>query len=354
MASTLKLQDIVNSAKAYADLVPVLGKGGWEQEPALTIANDVMQRYLSSNMNWKFNRAKPLSILTVALQQDYVTNITNLGWLEQGWRIDINNTINPKPAFAMEAVRDLALTSYQANPFNVSWIPNPIANFGMWKANTNYYGSYSVAQTPMSPIQQFVDANGNILFIDSSVLKLNLNSPGWAFNGIPSTLPSTTTPFGTSGSVQPILPPNTAPGTTVNDGGANGVTWTVTDPNAIAIRLAPLPATSGIPWLVVPVYQLKPPILKTLAQTIAPIPDEYGYLFRMGFMAMCRDHAAPGSKQAAESYQKWEEMLIVALRGADREREEAGLYPSESLMGGGPYKYGMPIGPAWPFNYWGQ
>ena len=91
-----------------------------------------------------------------------------------------------------------------------------------------------------------------------------------------------------------------------------------------------------------------------LQQTIAPIPDEYGYLFRMGFMAMCREHAAPGSKQATEAYQKWEEMLVVALRGADREREEAGLYPSESLMGGGPYKYGMPIGPAWPFDYWGQ
>ena len=350
MASTLKLQDVVNSARAYPDLTPVLGKGGWEQEPALTIANDVMQRFLSSNMDWKFNRAKPLSILTVALQQDYVTNVTDLGWLEQGWRIDINNTVNPKPAFAMETVRDLALTSYQANPFNISWVPNPLATFGQWKANTQYYGSYSVAQTPVSPIQQFIDANGNILFIDSSVLKLNLNSAGYSGGSGPSSAP----PFGTSGSVQPVLPPNSPPGTTVNDGGANGVTWTVADPNAITIRLTPLPATSGIPWLVVPVYQRKPPQLTSLQSTIAPIPDEFGYLFRQGFIAMCREHANPGTRQATESYQKWEEMLVVALRSADREREEASLYPSESLMGGGPYKYGMPIGPAWPFDYWGQ
>jgi hypothetical protein len=130
------------------------------------------------------------------------------------------------------------------------------------------------------------------------------------------------------------------------------VTWTVANPNAYAMRLAPLPAFSGLAWLVIPVYQMKPPTLTSLQQTIAPIPDEFAYLFRQGLLALLYEHA--GSKSAGESYAKWEEALMIALRGADREREDAQFYPSESLMGGGPYKYGMPIGPAWPFDYWGQ
>ena len=346
MASTLTVQAVANSIRAYPDLKPLLPTGGWTQEPALTIANDVMQRFLAQAMDWKFNRAYAPSLLTVALQQDYVSSVTNMGWLEQGWRIDINNTTVPKPIFTMETVRDLGQTSYQANPFNISWLPNNLAQMGTWQANTAYGAGYGQATTPVSPIQQFIDANGNILYINASVLNLSLNSPG--YSGTPITgLPGW--PYGTSGSVEPVLAANSAPGTTVVDG---TVIWTVADPNGIALRLAPLPATSGLCWLCIPVYQKKPPIITTLQQTIAPIPDEFGYLFRQGFLAMAYEHA--GSKLAGESYAKWEEDLFTALRSADREREDATVYPSESLMGGGPYKYGMPIGPAWPFDYFGQ
>jgi hypothetical protein len=126
----------------------------------------------------------------------------------------------------------------------------------------------------------------------------------------------------------------------------------VANPNGYAMRMAPLPALSGLAWLVIPVYQQKPPTFTSLQQTIAPIPDEYAYLFRQGILAMLYEHA--GSKFYGESYSKWEEAIMIALRGADRERDDTSFYPSESLMGGGPYKYGMPIGAAWPFDYWGQ
>lgn len=336
--------------RAYAELTPVLGTSGWAQEPALTIANDVMQKFLAQSLNWKFNRAYVPTFLTVSLQQDYPTNVTNLGWLEQGWRIDINNTLaggatgGPKPLFAMETVRDLAQASYQANPFNISWLPNSLAQLGVWLANTQYQCGYQQAQTPVTPIQSFKDTNGNILFLNSNALGLNVSSPGFV-GGAAIPQPG----FGLSGSIQPSAPINATPGTTVLD---NQVTWTVADPNGYAIRLAPLPAVSGLTWLIYPVYQKKPPILTSLQNLITPIPDEFGYLFRQGFRAMAYMHA--GSPRAAEAYQEWEEALMIALRSADREREDASFYPSESLMGGGPYKYGMPIGPAWPFDYWGQ
>jgi hypothetical protein len=102
--------------------------------------------------------------------------------------------------------------------------------------------------------------------------------------------------------------------------------------------------------LMMPVYQKKPPYFTSLQQTLAPIPDEYVYLFRQGFLAFAYEHA--GSKNAGMAYQKWEEALIIALRAADREREDALMYPSESIMGGGPYDNGgLSAGPAWPYGY---
>ena len=351
MASTIIFQQIVRSAKAYAELQPQIPASGWAQEPALTIGNDVMQRILAQGMDWKWNRGYITAFLSVALQQDYVTQITDLGWLESADRIDINNSTNsgnmaPKPVFTMESVRDLGRTSFQGYPFNCSYVPNSLAYLGQWQPNTVIACSYGVAQIPITPIQQFRDANGNILYIDSTVLGLNINSPG--FTGAPIVLP-TPNPYGTTGSVQPAAAVNATPGTTVADG---TVTWTVADPNGYAIRLAPLPALSSLAWLVEPIYQKKAPTLTSLQQSIAPIPDEYAYLFRQGFIAMCYEHA--GSKLASEAYAKWEEAMMTALRAADREREDASFYPSESLMGGGPMKYGMPIGPAWPYTPWGM
>src|SRR5260221_358237 len=103
------LQNIVNQMRAYPEVTPILGTSGYTQEPALSIANDLMQRILAEEMDWKWNRAYVPSILTVALQQDYVTQLTDIGWLENAMRLDINNSTNngnlaPKPMFPMEVV----------------------------------------------------------------------------------------------------------------------------------------------------------------------------------------------------------------------------------------------------------
>jgi hypothetical protein len=399
-----------------------LGTSGWEREPALTIANDVMQRFLSNQLDWKFNRSNVPPFLTVALQQDYVMNVVDLSWLEQMWRVDINNNQNPqgpKPIFAMEAVRDLQQTAYQATPFNCSWVPNYLAVMGVWQANTLYQSGYGQAQTPASPLQQFRDVNGNILFIDSGSLGLNISSPGVSGSGGSVPLPPGN-PYGISGSIQPSLPPNSwaaissvsisgniatyiannnfiaGQSVTVNGIRGNGsvfnvinqpitsatptqfqvainngnmtlpsvsetasaglnvidgtVRWTVANPNGVAMRVAPLPAFSGITWLLFPVYQRKPPILTSLQQLISPIPDEYGYLFRQGFIALCKENA--GSKDSRDAYLKWEEMIMNALRSGDREREQASFYPTEGLVSGssGGYYQGIPIGPGFPYS----
>jgi len=315
----LKISDYIDQIRAYPQVIPVLSTSPGT-EPALSIANDTIQIMLSQTLPWKFNRAAISPFLTVALQQDYITSVTDLAWLEQGWRIDINNTAIPKPVFSVEMVRDLQQVTWQSVPYQASWIPNNLAIYGTWQANTSYPTGLGSAQTPTSPIQQFIDANGNFLYV---------------------------TVNGTSGNVQPVLPVNSVAGTTVVD---NTVTWTVANPNGIAIRLAPLPATSGIVWQVKPYYQKKPPIKTKLSDTISPIPDEFGYLFRQGLLAMCLNHA--GNRNAPAAIEKWKEDLFTALKGSDRERDQTSLVPSDGLMSGGlgsGYSSGLPIGPMWPY-----
>src|ERR1017187_10230570 len=348
--STWTVQSVVNYARSYPDLVPVLGQSGWTQEPALTFANDIMQKILAQGMDWKWNRAYVPPFLTVALQQDYITNVTDIRWLEYGRRIDINNSTNngnlaPKPVFTMETVRDLGRVSRQGHPFQLMYIPNSLAYMGQWVANYNYACGYGVAMTPQTPIQQFVDANGNVLYIDSTALDLNINSA--AFTPAPTVLPPTS-PYGVSGTSPPVADPDTAPGTKIQDG---TVVWTVADPNAYAIRVNPLPAFSGLVWLVEPVYQRVPPKINTLQDKLSPIPDAFAYLFRAGFIAMCKQHA--GTKDANTAYTMWEEALMTAVRSADRELESAVFYPSSGLDGGGwGGAIGTAIGPANPYSGW--
>jgi hypothetical protein len=299
-------------------------------------------------LNWRWNRAYIPPFLTVGLQQDYVTQITDVGWLESCLIVDINNSTNsglaPKPSYNLETMRDLLPTWQQRTPYQISYIPNRLAILGQWYPNTKYPCGYGQSMTQVSPIQQFMDDNGNILFIDSTVLGLNPNSLG--FSGTPITLPPNS-PYGVSGDTKPSAPVNAAAGTTVQDG---TVVWTVADPNGYAIRTNPLPPVNGLCWLVMPVYQMKAPNITSLQQTIAPIPDEYGFLFRDGLLALLYGHV--GSKQFPIAYQKWEESIQVARRGADRENESFSLIPSGGTFGG--QSTGTPIGlgtsAAWPYG----
>ncbi len=344
------VQEVVTQLKSNPDFFNVLGgAAGYSTFPALTIANEVMCRILAENMPWKWNRKVLAPFLTVSLQQDYVSNTVDIGWLEDAWRVDINNSTSnnngaPKPIFAMETVRDDIWTSTQSVPFNISFIPNTQASLGLWQANTVYGCGYGVAQLPRSPIQQFKDVNGNILFIDSTQLGLNIESPG--FTGTTISLPPTS-PYGTSGSTQPAAPANATPGTLVQD---NTVVWTVADPIGYAFRLNPTPALNGLCWYIVCQYQVRPPRLLMLKDTLAPIPNEMIYLFRQGMRAAL--YRENGNKEGMQQYQEWEETLVKAVRAGDRQQEDFRMYIEQSPMGssGGWTQSYQGIGAAYPFS----
>ena len=350
-AYSLTGQQIANQLKANPEFYNVLGgAAGYTAEPMLTVLNEVMSRILDENMPWKWNRKVIPPFLTNSLQQDYVTNLTDIGWLEDAWRVDINNSTSnanrgPKPTFGLRTVRDIPQVSVQGVPFDVCFIPNSYAIMGQWQANTSYSCGYGVSMTPTSPIQQFIDENGNILFIDSTQLGLTIESPGYVGNTI---TPPGFFPYGVSGSVQPSAPPNATPGTLVQDG---SVIWTVADSiNGYAIRLSPLPAINGLCWWITTRYQVLPPTIPTLQTPLDPIPVSMMFLFRAGCRALLKQHN--GSKDAPQAYAEWEEQLTKSVRGADRQTEDFTMIPTVSPMAG-PGEWGAwagGIGAAWPFG----
>jgi len=372
-ATTLTVQQLANQLKSNPEFYNILGGvAGYSTEPLLTICNEIMCRVLAENMPWKWNREIWPPFLTVSLQQDYISSVTDVGWLENGVLVDINNSTSnsngaPKPIRGLETVRDQLWTSTQAVPFNASFIPNTQASLGLWQPNTYYGCGYGVAQLPKSPIQQFLDVNGNILYIDSTQLGLNIESPGYTgsygygaggygtgpYGGSGMIIPPGFYPYGTSGLNQPAAPPNATPGSQVLDG---TVTWTVADPAGYAIRLEPLSALNGLCWWAIINYQIAPPNLPTMQTSLAPLPTQMLYLYRAGVRAALRREN--NAKDADQGYAEWEETLMKAVRAGDRQQEDFAMYPMQGIMGGGCDQWGTTwagIGAANPFgaNLWG-
>jgi hypothetical protein len=310
MASTNTIKKIIDWLRVNPQLTNVLGNpaAGYASEPALSIANAVVQEVLAPDFDWKWNRGIAAPFYLNSLQQDYPTTITDLGYLESATSTDINSTANPKPIRGIEVVRDLLPTSMAGKVSQVCWIYNYEAQLGTWKANQTYVNGVSLGHMASQPFTAIKDSNGNIQIL---------------------------TTYGTTGNVQPTW--STTIGATTTDGSA---VWTMADPNGICFRIAPLPPDQSTLFQIAPIYQKKPPSITALTQTWSPIPDELAYVYRQGMLALAL-RAADNDRWEKE-YLVFQNMIQKALNAGDREEESFSMYPATPLMDGG----GNP-GPFW-------
>jgi hypothetical protein len=348
--STTTLKSIVAWARTFPDIasivqVPVAGASS---EPALTIANDVMIAMLSEPFNWKWNRFKLPLFNTNSWQQDYALNVVNLGWLEHGVLVDINNTALPKPQYPLECVKDLEQTSAQYGiPGQACWLPNDQLIYGTWGApntgNTSYGNNPQPNSVITNPLGQTAMPANPILQVRDAFDNL------WVVTGFGTT--GASNPFATN--LNPVYPTSSNPtqaATTVTDG---TVTWTAVNPKGMGIRLYPIPPQTGLVYQVNLIGQWRPFAFSngpftSLSQTIEPIPDDYASWFRAGFVAYAYEHS-PDKQirgKAADMKLKWMEGLRNSRVQGDRERDNAGFYPSNALL---PQPWPVYPGPAWPY-----
>jgi hypothetical protein len=83
MAQTLTIQNVVNLASTHTELMPLAGVGGYQNEPALSLANDVVSELLLGGTGlvtgqdlgpfpWKCNRATSNLFVTNYGKNDYL------------------------------------------------------------------------------------------------------------------------------------------------------------------------------------------------------------------------------------------------------------------------------------------
>lgn len=180
MASTYTIQNSISFAAGFTKLMPLSGVGGVANEPALSIANMVLQTILGPPFCWRWNRNVLALGPTVAGTQDYATAVANYGYLEKAF---------------------LAATGTGSIELEVSLL--------LSTDNVQSRPNYIAPQTD--------DGAGNITF-----------------------------------------------------------------------RLLPVPDAAYIPTVI---YQRKAALVTSLASTWAPIPDEYAYIYNLGFLAFSMMYA---------------------------------------------------------------
>jgi hypothetical protein len=118
---SITLQATINWARTHTDLTPIVGVGGFSNEPALTICNAVIQEMLSFPYPWPFNRKSAATFDTALATQEYtLTGVLDIGWLERAQREEKASTAVPKPTYDLECVRALPKDFLIDNPYKIA------------------------------------------------------------------------------------------------------------------------------------------------------------------------------------------------------------------------------------------
>lgn len=350
--STVRLQTVTTYAKTFSELASVVQRdvAGSSLEPALTVANDTMIAMVAEPFNFKWNRFRLPLFYTNGWQQDYALNVVNLGWLEHGYLVDINNTSQPKPIWPLEIVKDLEATSGQyGQPGQVCWLPNDQLLYGTWGAPN--IGTASPAPSNPQPSQTIQTPLGVLTAPNNPWLQVaDAFGNFWVVTTFGTT--GSSNPF--SSNLQPVYPTPQNPtqtATTVTDG---TVVWTAVNPKAAGIRCTPLPPQLGVVYQFNCIGQWKAFAFTNgpftaFNQYIEPIPDDFAKYFRDGFVALMYQHAEDPKTlaKADRMYARWMQSLMDAKKQGDRERDNAGFYPATTLMQG-PLQIQVPNA-AYPF-----
>lgn len=339
MSSTVTVQSTVNLASTHIDLLPIAGVGGYSNEPALSLSNDVLQTILSStyimpngqalSLDWKWNRQEMNMFVTCPNRQDYLfagATFFSLGGNACGAGIDL--TSNNALTISVSTVTIKLLETYNGAVGDVCYILG---------TGSNYDSTFTQNGTNNAG---FSGKTYTITAISADLKTITTTVSGG-------------TPSGTSGSAGitdfgwlagatmvgiqnggPILP--TRHCEAVRDiqpyGFANiPEKWCVYETSTAGVlKIRSYPVVGTTIWGVNLVYQKKAPLITTLSGTWTPIPDELSYVYRQGFLALAYRYVNSPKQEVEEN--KFITALRRALGADEREVPDVHLYPGEGLQ----------------------
>lgn len=338
MPSTVTVQQVVNLASTHIELLPVAGVGGYTNEPALSLANDVLQTIMAStyempngevlSLDWKWNRAEMPMFVTSPNRQDYLfagATFFGLGGDACGAGIDLatNNALT----ISGSTVTIKLLEPYCGAVGDVCYILGTGSNydsvFTANGANNAGFSGNTYTITNLSTDGKTVTATitGTASGTSGSA---GINDFGWLAG-------ATIIGIGNGG---PILP--TRHVEAVRDiqpyGYANipEKVCVLQDLGTGVLKIRFYPVVGTTVWGVNLVYQKKAVLLTSLSSTWSPIPDEVSYLVRQGFLAKAYRYV--DSKRSEIEETKFSNTMRKALGADERETPDVGLYPAEGIQ----------------------
>jgi hypothetical protein len=330
--STITLQQVVNFASTHADLLPLAGVGGYQDEPALSLCNDALSDLISDPNDWKFNRTEMAMLVTCPNKIDQLfagACIFSLGSTTQGWGIDLASanaitvsggtvTVNTLENHRF-AVGDtiymigVTMTTGTTSAYNSTFTDNGSSSSwsGGWVITAIGTKSISFAHTTGQNNSDVGGAPGitNFGYATSACFQEmnNTSSP-------PNIQPCTVyreLPF-----VSRVANPDRL--SVIADLGTG----------VLKIRYGMVPGSTT--WGAKIVYQAKAPLKVALTDTWAPFPDNFSAVYRQALLY--RMYRYLNDPKADNEFKKLEQEIMKVQGTDDAEATDVHLQPEESLM----------------------
>lgn len=344
-ASTITVQNVVDYGRAHVALKVMLGVAGINNEPGLSICNDILQYLMAKPFAWKFNRKIMPFFVTQAFVQDYSfagacafvlapatsgntplsgggvgidlagnSAITQSGStvtvkclqrhnMVVGQTVFLNNVVdqNGAPVTALNAVftQDTnAMTSTWSNGFVITATPN----------GTSFQFSLVTSITPSG-----APGITDIGWLESAAL-IDISNPG---------VPQPTGPIEAQDRI-----------VTTHMRGETKQVCVQQDLGTGVVVMRVNPCADSYSYSVNCIYQARAKRLVKTQDTWDPWPDNLAYVLRAGMKAYAYDLA---DKPAGEKQLKMQAFFMAAqsaLAYSDTENSNMGFAPSVGIMRG--------------------
>jgi hypothetical protein len=322
--STITVQQVVNYASQHTELMPLISVGGYTNEPALSIANDVLSELLGQPFPWKFNRKAAPVLVTQQWKQDYKFAGASAFTQNGGAAIGLASanaitessfvvTVNTIEAHNFSVGDTVYMTGNTVAAYNSAFSSTP--------SGSAWTGGWVITATPTTTSFKFTHATSGLAasgapgitdlgWLESATM-VNMNDTSaaqyvWFLQAVRMLEPSN----------RQFLPDRVA---AIADDGAGTLT--------IRLQFLPGPQPLGVTL----VYQQRPTLITSLSSTWAPFPDEFAYVYRQLFLAHAYRFANSG--RADVEYQKAMAGIAKALGTNDREQSDEYITPEGSLGG---------------------
>lgn len=309
--------------------MPLASVGGFNNEPALSLANDTVAEILAEPRAWKFNRATLNLFVPHMNRQDSLfagacaftlSSSGNLGGVGIALKSKNGITTTGFPG-------TVTVNTLDAHDFNVGDTVYMTGNADAVYNSTNsitpsasqWTGGWVITAVPTSTSFQFAATAGQTIASGAP----GVTNWGWGEYATMSNQQEDSSPRSVRFlEVEKKLQPISYVGI------PNKIAVTDNEDATLTIRTADV--TGAGPWGISLVYQEKAVPLADLTKTF-PIPDEYAFVVRQVFLAKAFDYFGSGRAQLAD--QKAQRAILKALAREDSEGDDAHFVPTESLMG---------------------